>query len=97
VTFNRQSQTIEYKGNKHYISGLARWQAGDVIGCLLDRANRQFTFYLNGRPLENPLKKIHFSGQPYFAYANVESLNCCAFNFGQIAFKYPPEVAFTSF
>jgi hypothetical protein len=44
-------QKAWHRGGSAYGGGLPPWQAGDVVGCLLDLNEHQIRFSLNGRPL----------------------------------------------
>lgn len=92
-------QSIGYNGYDRWIwhgkpvalRNLPRWQAGDVVGCLLDTHQKLVVFYLNGHAIE--LESLDFQTQfspPYFAAAYLFPHQQCSFNFGQEPFKFPP-------
>ncbi|XP_075681116.1 RING finger and SPRY domain-containing protein 1-like [Dermatophagoides pteronyssinus] len=80
----------------NYEHNLPLWNAGDIVGCLIDFTKKRFIFYLNGKKIEIGRKisnKINlvFSDEPYYAAASLMSYQHCHFNFGQSPFKYPPK------
>lgn len=89
-------RSVIWHNTQHYKHGLSRWNTGDVVGCLIDKENKKFVFYLNGKKVEinkriSQKLNLHFSDEPYYAAASLMSYQHCYFNFGQAAFKYPPK------
>ncbi|CAI4222439.1 unnamed protein product [Auanema sp. JU1783] len=76
------------------------WEAGDVVGCLLDLTNEFILFYHNGVPLQRPHLEF-LARRPQndgvFAAASFMSFQQCRFNFGASEFKYPPAIPFRTF
>ncbi|GET93735.1 ubiquitin-protein ligase, putative [Leishmania tarentolae] len=81
-----------------------RWAAGDVVGCAVDMAHGELSFFLNGRPItgisalesESPLTETcTFHGIPqgfyYVPAVSLRSGGAVSFNFGSTPFKYKPE------
>lgn len=81
-----------------------RWTAGDVVGCAIDLAHGELSFFLNGRPItgvlamkaESPLlETCTFHGVPqgryYVPAVSLRSGGAISFNFGSSPFKYKPE------
>ncbi|VDL73757.1 unnamed protein product [Nippostrongylus brasiliensis] len=76
------------------------WSPGDVVGCLLNIPLGTVMFYLNGRPLQRPhleFLRNRPAGDGVFAAASFMSFQQCRFNFGAEPFKYPPDIAFSTF
>src|SRR5699024_3035400 len=85
---------------------IKRWQAGDILGCLIDLNTKFFTFYLNASPIEyqhdhnsyDPLGTLSVlvshqgieEPAPYFPAASLSAYQQCYFNNGEVPFKYPP-------
>ncbi|GAB0091860.1 RING finger and SPRY domain-containing protein 1 [Sergentomyia squamirostris] len=67
------------------------WQAGSILGCLLDLDNQEIVFSLDG--VESKVFKQVFSSvkEGFFAAASFMSFQQCRFNFGATPFRFPPK------
>jgi len=68
---------------------LPQWQAGDVVGCLLDASGgvNAYHFYLNGHEVYHSAS-IYHSPHPYHAVVSLAPHQQVLFNFGQQPFLY---------
>ncbi|KAJ8942932.1 hypothetical protein NQ318_003817 [Aromia moschata] len=76
---------------------LPRWEAGDILGCLLDLDTQQVIFSLNGTSLPPCMHVFTMAKSGFFAAASFMSFQQCRFNFGADPFKYPPRAAYSTF
>ncbi|KAL2725568.1 RING finger and SPRY domain-containing protein 1-like [Vespula squamosa] len=66
------------------------WEAGDILGCLLDLNKQEIIFSINGVPLKPCTQVFKTVKSGFFAAASFMSFQQCLFNFGNVPFKYPP-------
>ncbi|CAH1973169.1 unnamed protein product [Acanthoscelides obtectus] len=76
---------------------LPRWQAGDMLGCLLDLDNQKIVFSVNGYSLPPCMHVFTMAKSGFFAAASFMSFQQCRFNFGAEPFKYPPKMNYSTF
>ncbi|CAC9553150.1 putative ubiquitin-protein ligase [Leishmania infantum JPCM5] len=93
-----------HRGVPEPVNTPRRWAAGDVVGCAVDMAHGELSFFLNGRPItgasalesRSPLTETcTFRGIPqglyYVPAVSLRSGGAVSFNFGSSPFKYKPE------
>ncbi|CDW54574.1 SPRY domain containing protein [Trichuris trichiura] len=74
------------------------WDAGDVLGCLIDVNRKEVSFYLNGVIIGRPFRSLfQVAQQGFYAAASFMTFQQCRFNFGKEPFRYPPDVSFNTF
>uniref|UniRef100_A0A5S6QC02 RING finger and SPRY domain-containing protein 1 n=1 Tax=Trichuris muris TaxID=70415 RepID=A0A5S6QC02_TRIMR len=74
------------------------WDAGDVLGCLIDVCRKEVLFYLNGVAIGHSLRSLfHKAQRGFYAAASFMTFQQCRFNFGKEPFRYPPDVSFCTF
>ncbi|KAL3998246.1 SPRY domain family protein [Acanthocheilonema viteae] len=77
------------------------WNAGDILGCLLNLQDGYVQFYLNGLSLRQPHRAFldrRNKNSGFFAAASFMSFQQCRFNFGLKPFKFPPaDISFKTF
>lgn len=76
---------------------LPRWQAGDILGCLLDIENQLIWFSVNGHLIPPCTHVFGMAKSGFFAAASFMSFQQCHFNFGAEPFKHPPRTTYSTF
>ncbi|XP_068617614.1 RING finger and SPRY domain-containing protein 1-like isoform X2 [Battus philenor] len=90
LSYDGCRRLIWYKARPMAITEVPPWQAGDVLGCLIDLDRKELIFSLNGAPLP-PCKEIfEISRYGFFAAASFMAFQQCRFNFGNEPFSFPP-------
>lgn len=87
IWYNAKSET----------QSLPRWQSGDILGCLLNLDNEQIVFSINGISLPASVHVFSMAKSGFFAAASFMSFQQCRFNFGAEPFKFPPNIAYSTF